>query len=421
MNKTRRRKYALIWWIDSGETDVVPLLNIPKQHRQLHSEGTVVWKDHITKQSSKSKMKNQNQLTDLTNCASTSLTSFNVMPSSQLLYPPMQKNNHFTFARSSISHQLNIDEPAIYEFPFTVPATPVIEVINMQNFNQSTTSQNAETISSNMKECRINANNPSLVTPAHSNLSQPDSIQEAPEMISSFNKLIPEKITLGVVEFVEALAINLRHQYNKDVKENDNRSKETGFVRELSPGSGFYIDKNTILNIEEKCNQDWHKIVVETIDEVYGKEIKNFTAIGRNSQTRRGINKKLYKGLYNWVKKIDQSVTPDKFIKKINDIARNERKVKDKTKAKNIRTNKRQYRKIIANEDKTDKDDEDDEYEEDDEDDEDQEDNEDGKDDEDNADDEHDDKNEKEMDTLHENEEQRNLTSDSEASFQLIY
>lgn len=57
MNKTRRRKYALIWWIDSGETDVVPLLNIPKQHRQLHSERTVVWKDHITKQSSKSKMK----------------------------------------------------------------------------------------------------------------------------------------------------------------------------------------------------------------------------------------------------------------------------------------------------------------------------------------------------------------------------
>lgn len=39
--------------------------------------------------------------------------------------------------------------------------------------------------------------------------------------------------------------------------------------------------------------------MVETIDEVYGKEIKNFTAIGQNSQTRRGINKKLYKGLYS--------------------------------------------------------------------------------------------------------------------------
>lgn len=35
----------------------------------------------------------------------------------------------------------------------------------------------------------------------------------------------------------------------------------------------------------------------ETLKEVYGPEIKNFSAKGRYSDNRPGINKKLYKGL----------------------------------------------------------------------------------------------------------------------------
>lgn len=56
MNKSQR-KYALIWWIDSAETDVIPLIKVPKQHRKLHAVAELSWKDNVTKRVTKSKMK----------------------------------------------------------------------------------------------------------------------------------------------------------------------------------------------------------------------------------------------------------------------------------------------------------------------------------------------------------------------------
>ncbi|CAD6227419.1 GSCOCG00007824001-RA-CDS [Cotesia congregata] len=115
-------------------------------------------------------------------------------------------------------------------------------------------------------------------------------------MSSLFSKLISTKITLEVVEFVESLAVHLRHQYKKE--QDEATSEKTAFriplhyfkkeekKAEISPGCGFYMDKTIIADIEENAENNWRNLVTAVINEVYGAEIKNFSAKGRVSHKR---------------------------------------------------------------------------------------------------------------------------------------
>ncbi|CAG5090121.1 Protein of unknown function [Cotesia congregata] len=55
---------------------------------------------------------------------------------------------------------------------------------------------------------------------------------------------------------------------------------------EISPGCGFYMDKTIIADIEENAENNWRNLVTAVINEVYGAEIKNFSAKGRVSHKR---------------------------------------------------------------------------------------------------------------------------------------
>ena len=42
---SRRKKYALIWWIEDKQKDVIELSLIPKQSRKVDAVATLQWND----------------------------------------------------------------------------------------------------------------------------------------------------------------------------------------------------------------------------------------------------------------------------------------------------------------------------------------------------------------------------------------
>ncbi|KAH0561269.1 hypothetical protein KQX54_015676 [Cotesia glomerata] len=510
MSKVRKTKHALIWWIDTKETDILPLIKIPKEHRKLHAVAELTWVDNKTKRTSKSKMKvlaidtnaknlknmlintngeittpsdkifnpevidkrkqlieniklqngiktsnrnkietkilsqkpilsklfpfhNQNQFVNQANYTSIQSTSsnlgqafqalssstpestsqsqssfhtlqtsqlqtpFNAVKTSQLQIPfntvqtsqvqssfnpvstsqlettssqaqspqfqpfltqlqasstlctSVQKNNDYFSSKPSIISTLNYDQQDTYEFPPNVHTRPVGQVINLRNVNQSTTNAQETPVSQNIQENERMYENEKTVTVVKS-------VVPSNEITNLLSQLVPKKLTLEVVEFVEALAINLRHKYNE---EHHNTSKESVFTLpmqyfesgkdkvEISPGIGFYMCKSVLSDIKERASNNWRELVIITLDEVYGKKLPNFSAKGRKSNKRPGINSTFFKGLYCWAKKIDNSITLKQFTKAINDHAGNLRKSKNKQTKQN---DKRRSRIIVSDE-----------------------------------------------------------------------
>lgn len=72
---------------------------------------------------------------------------------------------------------------------------------------------------------------------------------------------------------------------------------------EISPNSGFYLSREKIAYIElraamnnNKC--DWKKLVRETLLEVYGESITNYSATGKRG-SRPAISAILFKALFS--------------------------------------------------------------------------------------------------------------------------
>lgn len=68
---------------------------------------------------------------------------------------------------------------------------------------------------------------------------------------------------------------------------------------EISPNCGFYLNnaKVTYLEMKSKVDDDWKILVRETLLEVYGKSIANYSATGRRG-SRPGIDSQLFQGLF---------------------------------------------------------------------------------------------------------------------------
>lgn len=72
---------------------------------------------------------------------------------------------------------------------------------------------------------------------------------------------------------------------------------------EISPNGGFYLSREKIAYIELKStteNQeyDWKKLVRETLLEVYGESITNYSATGKRG-ARPAISAILFKALFS--------------------------------------------------------------------------------------------------------------------------
>jgi len=66
----------------------------------------------------------------------------------------------------------------------------------------------------------------------------------------------------------------------------------------LSPHCDFYFPKSkkTYIKLKYNIDQDW-KVLVETLLEVYGSNIGNYSIIGKRGN-RPPINRQLYNGLF---------------------------------------------------------------------------------------------------------------------------
>lgn len=71
------------------------------------------------------------------------------------------------------------------------------------------------------------------------------------------------------------------------------------FLREeISKGCGFYFAKTMFALISQKYDspEKWKDVVKDSLLEVYGANLINFSATGKGT-TRPGINSKLFNGL----------------------------------------------------------------------------------------------------------------------------
>ncbi|EZA61818.1 hypothetical protein X777_09610, partial [Ooceraea biroi] len=91
----------------------------------------------------------------------------------------------------------------------------------------------------------------------------------------------------------------------------------------VQANSGFYLSREKITYIELKSiteNQecDWKKLVRETLVEVYGESITNYSAIGKRG-ARPAISAILFKALFNWAtEKARKPITRKAYIQCIN-------------------------------------------------------------------------------------------------------
>lgn len=53
MSSVRRKKYALIWWIDCKKTDIIELSLINKNHRKVDAITSLNWVDTETSKTDK--------------------------------------------------------------------------------------------------------------------------------------------------------------------------------------------------------------------------------------------------------------------------------------------------------------------------------------------------------------------------------
>lgn len=61
--------------------------------------------------------------------------------------------------------------------------------------------------------------------------------------------------------------------------------------------------------------------------EVYGENLRNFSAQGKRQNDHPGIDKKLFKSLHEWIQRVtNETVTTLDFISEINKITCNKRK-----------------------------------------------------------------------------------------------
>ncbi|XP_067210839.1 putative uncharacterized protein DDB_G0291812 isoform X2 [Linepithema humile] len=102
---------------------------------------------------------------------------------------------------------------------------------------------------------------------------------------------------------------------------------------EIAPNCGFYLSKTraSMIELEALTRNDWKILVRETLLDVYGASIVNYSATGKRG-SRPGIDYKLFKGLHEWVnQKSSKPVSTKMLIDYINKMASNKRKYQKST------------------------------------------------------------------------------------------
>ncbi|XP_074115783.1 uncharacterized protein LOC141538300 [Cotesia typhae] len=148
-------------------------------------------------------------------------------------------------------------------------------------------------------------------------------------------------VTLRDIHFQEQLLKAMKHKYADQVKMNAKSSNIIPIAEcyhdkgndkiELSPNAGIYLSqvRASLIEAEAIRKNNWKIIVKETLLEIYGSSIVNYSAKGQRGE-RPAIDSDVFKGLFEWVnRKFDNKISTKLFTKAVNKVSENKRKYKN--------------------------------------------------------------------------------------------
>ncbi|XP_044584408.1 uncharacterized protein LOC123264941 [Cotesia glomerata] len=159
-----------------------------------------------------------------------------------------------------------------------------------------------------------------------------------------FSRIELGKVTQRDIYFQEQLLKAMKRKHASQMKTDVHSDKripvaqhyfekgESNDKVELSPNSGIYLSRSRASIIEITATKnDWRSMVKETLLEIYGSSIANYSAKGLRGE-HPAIDFDVFKGLFEWVnRKFDNKVTNKVYTKYINKVAENKRNYKAKT------------------------------------------------------------------------------------------
>ncbi|KAH0535028.1 hypothetical protein KQX54_012077 [Cotesia glomerata] len=104
--------------------------------------------------------------------------------------------------------------------------------------------------------------------------------------------------------------------------------------KEISPNCHIYFPIKLIESIEQSAVTetgviDWKKILKLALMEIYGNSIANYSAIGRNKNSRPPIDHDIYEGIFQWVLlKSKEKISKHDYTNKITSLIANKRVAK---------------------------------------------------------------------------------------------
>ncbi|XP_043477538.1 uncharacterized protein LOC122508324 isoform X2 [Leptopilina heterotoma] len=174
-----------------------------------------------------------------------------------------------------------------------------------------------------------------------SNCSSSDfEVDYSEDSVPKFSNSMPFTVSRSNIQFLEFMLAAAKHQYEfrKKMKFEPVKSLtipvdyfEPGPQKmEISSGCGFYLKTSVInyinLTANDRGSYDWEKIVKNTLVEVFGGNLKHFSASGKRC-SRPAIDYRLIKGLHGWVNEVSKdAVTLAVLNIYINKIISNKRK-----------------------------------------------------------------------------------------------
>ncbi|KAH0561072.1 hypothetical protein KQX54_012321 [Cotesia glomerata] len=251
--KMQEFTYALIWFISTRERFVVKTSKLPKTRRKKGNVVKIIWDDPSTLISQRFDVK---------------ILELGKKP---VIKIGPQLNN---------SEQSNLTE------------------IDLLQSNQSSVNN-----SKNDQSSLIETDEPYHIN--HNNiLSSTSGVQKFvknQEQVNNESKKVTEDIEVLVSDTEDMGALHTFLPVTAYQYQNTKMSK-----KEISPNCHIYFPIKLIESIEQSAVTetgviDWKKILKLALMEIYGNSIANYSAIGRNKNSRPPIDHDIYEGIFQWI------------------------------------------------------------------------------------------------------------------------
>ncbi|CAG5102574.1 Protein of unknown function [Cotesia congregata] len=362
--KMQEFTYALIWFISTRERFVVETSKLPKTRRKKGNVVKIIWEDPSTLISQRFDVKilelgsDKNQLENIVldedgNICDDSTKAFfrSVLDKKRSLQEELKEGNKASkIQKTSLEHIISKKKP-LFELngcssknqktstPSMKIDKPVIKISPQLNNSEQSNLTEIDLLQSNQSSVNNSKNNQSSpietdepysinILPSTSGVqkfvkNQEQVNNESKKVTKDIEVLVSDTEDMGALhtflpvtaseenkKFLKQIyaGLSAAYQYQntkmskmiKSFKVNGENKKE------ISPNSHIYFPIKLIESIEQSAVTetgmiDWKKILKLALMEIYGNSIANYSAIGRNKNSRPPIDHDIYEGIFRSV------------------------------------------------------------------------------------------------------------------------